>query len=90
MAIFNFIKQPKIRQFHHDYIYYDPKKEERENRIKRIQKKKEAQAKGELYADNLRGAFHSQLKSNAIKRKGNNTKLYITLFIIIALIYWLK
>ncbi len=90
MAIFDFTKQPKIRQFHHDYIYYDPQKEERENRIKRIQKKKEAQAKGELYAENLRGAFRSQLKSSALKRKSNNTKLYIMLAIIIALILWLK
>ena len=60
MAIFNFIKPPKIRQYHHEYIYYDPQKEEREKRIERVRRKKEAKEKGLLYADNIRSAFSAQ------------------------------
>ena len=38
MAIFNFFKTPKIRQYNVSYRYYDPKKEEREERETRVNK----------------------------------------------------
>lgn len=91
MAIFDFVKTPKIRRYHHEYIYYDPKKEEREERIKRIQRKKEAEEKGELYVDSLKpGVFKSQLKSSSTMDNGKRMKLYITILTVGALIYMLS
>ncbi len=90
MAIFNFTKTPNIRRYHHEYIYYDPQKEEREKRIERVRKKKEAKENGLLYADNIRNAFSAQREERNKKRKGNNVHYIIMAIVIVALIYWLK
>ncbi len=91
MAIFDFVKTPKIRRYHHDYIYYDPKKEEREERLERIRRKKEAEEKGEIYTESLkRGVFTSKLQNNKTQIEGKRIKMYITLFAVIALIYMLS
>ncbi|MBO7428016.1 MAG: hypothetical protein J6U08_04825 [Paludibacteraceae bacterium] len=90
MAIFNFIKTPNIRRYHHEYIYYDPKKEEREKRIERIRQKKEAKERGLLYADNIRSTFSAQREEREKKRKGNNIHYIVTAIVIAALIYWIK
>ena len=90
MAIFDFLKTPKIRQYHHEYIYYDPQKEEREERIKRVQKKIQAKKNGTLYADNIKSAYSSQREERSRKMKGNNVRYIITAIVIVALVYWLK
>lgn len=91
MAIFDFVKTPKIRRYHHEYIYYDPKKEEREERMERIRRKKEAEEKGELYTEPLKkGVFTSQLRSNSVNTDGKRVKLYITILTVIVLVYMLS
>jgi len=90
MAIFDFIKAPKIRQFHHEYIYYDPQKEEREERIRRIQKKLQAKESGALYADNIKSAYSSHREERKRKMKTNHVRYIITTIVIVALVYWLK
>jgi len=90
MAIFDFLKAPKIRQYHHEYIYYDPQKEAREERIKRVQKKIQAKEKGGLYADNIKSAYSSHREERNQKMKSNNVRYIITAIVIVALIYWLK
>lgn len=91
MAIFDFVKTPKIRQFHYEYRYYDPKKEEREERMERIKRKREAEERGEIYTEPLKkGVFTSQLSNGKSKPTGSNVKMYITVCIIIALVYWLS
>ena len=55
MAIFNFFKQPKPRQYNHVPIYYDKQKEERAERYERIRKEMEKeQAEKEGRAPELR------------------------------------
>ena len=91
MAIFNFTKTPNIRRYHHEYIYYDPQKEEREKRIERIRKKKEAKENGLLYADNIRSAFSAQREERNKKRKGkSNIYIIVTAIVLVALIYFSK
>ncbi len=90
MAIFDFLKTPKIRQYHHEYIYYDPQKEAREERIKRVQKKIQAKEKGGLYADNIKSAYSSHREERNRKMKSNNVRYIITAIVIVALVYWLK
>lgn len=91
MAILNFLKTPKIREYHHEYIYYDPDKEAREERIKRIQRKKEAEKNNELYSPSLKqGVFTSQLKGNKIKSESKNLRIVMTLIVIAVIIYMIK
>lgn len=90
MAIFNFLKTPQIRRYHVDYVYYDPKKEERKEREERIRRKKEAEEKGELYVAPLRqGVFTSQLKHKQ-SSSCNRMKLYISVVTIAILVYMLS
>lgn len=91
MAILNFLKTPKIREYHHEYIYYNPDKEAREERIKRVQRKKEAEKNNELYSSTLKqGVFTSQLKSNKIKSESKNLRIIMTLIVIAVIIYMIK
>ncbi len=88
MALFQFFKTPKVRQFHHEYIYYDPKKEEREKRERRIR----AELGLEKSDDNLslmrKGVFQEKRKNVKSSSEARQKRVLILAVAIAALIVY--
>lgn len=89
MAIFNLFKTPKIRQYNVNYRYYDPKKEEREERLKRVQQKL-ADEKNGTSGIARKGMFHEQSKLKRGSEKSRTIQIAIVATIIIALLAFLR
>lgn len=90
MGMFSYFFQgPKIRQFHHDYIYYDPKKEERENRERRIR----AELGLEKSSNNLtmmrKGIFQEQRKAAKSLDESRQRRVLILAVVIGALFLYI-
>lgn len=91
-----FFHTPGTKQFHITPRFYDPDKEEREDRERRIKEelgiKEEKKEDGKLYRPNIKGQFRMsqgwQAKSSEKARRSSNTRLII-LFLILSLIFYL-
>lgn len=88
MAIFNFFKTPKIRQYHHEYIYYDPAKEKREERLKRVREEIERENSGEPQPVLRKGVFQEMRKTNKTSLQARNIKLILLVMVVAALVMW--
>ncbi len=88
MAIFNFFKMPKVRQYHHEYIYYDPDKEEREERLKRVRQQLANEKSNKAQPMLRKGVFQSQRKTNTASQQSRNIRLMIFIFAVVALLVW--
>lgn len=91
MAIFSFFKQRKSRGFHIETRYYDPVKEDLNNRVeaKKREMKTLENTEQEMgnYQDRISTAF--QRKSGTSKVSvGSLQMLFIFLFVLIALAYF--
>ncbi|MEG1616620.1 MAG: hypothetical protein RR202_06730 [Bacteroidales bacterium] len=64
MGLFYNVRKP--RQFRHDPIYFDPRKEALEERVKKV-KKELGELKDEEYKPDLKGAFVNQ--TSHVKRR---------------------
>ncbi|SFE68748.1 hypothetical protein [Thermophagus xiamenensis] len=92
-----FFKIPSHRRFDYDPIYYDPAKEKREERERRIRKElglsKEEGQENRAYAERIRGGMRRRIKSHfevtRSERKKSNLRLIIILILLIALFYYL-
>jgi hypothetical protein len=87
----SFFKLYKPREYGYRYIYYDPKKEakkEREKRLKDTAENGESGFKSTLH----RGSFRQQAEKNknvrAHQSRQSNIRLIIILFILLALLYY--
>ncbi|MBO4530107.1 MAG: hypothetical protein IK017_00080 [Paludibacteraceae bacterium] len=90
MGMFSYFFQgPKIRQFHHECIYYDPKKEERENRERRIR----AELGLEKSSNNLsmmrKGVFQEQRKAAKSLDESRRRRVIILAVVIGALFLYI-
>lgn len=91
-----FFHTPRARQFHITPRFYDPDKEEREDRERRIKEemgiKVDRKENGKPYRPNIKGQFRMaqgwQAKSSEKARRASNTRLII-LFLILTLIFYL-
>ena len=91
-----FFHIPRARQFNITPRFWDPDKEEREERERRIKEElgivDEKVDDGKPYSPNIRGQFRSaqgwQSKSSEKARKNSNTRLII-LILILCLIFYL-
>ena len=93
-----FFHLPKSRQFNIPYRYYDPSKEEREDRENRIKEELGILEKAEFnpsYKPNLKGQFRQALgrasKSANDSRRNSNVRLIIliaTLFLLSYLFFF--
>jgi hypothetical protein len=91
-----FFHTPGAKQFHITPRFYDPDKEEREERERRIKEElgivDEKVDDGKPYRPNIRGQFRStggwQAKSSERARRTSNTRLII-LILILCLIFYL-
>jgi hypothetical protein len=88
MAIFNFFKTPKVRQYHHEFIYYDPKKEEREERLKRVREEIECEKEGKQQHILRKGVFQEQRTTNKASAQSRNIRLTILIVVVVALLMW--
>ena len=86
MAIFNFFKTPKIRQYNVSYRYYDPKKEEREERLKRVQQQIADEGSGLI----RKGMFHEQSKIKRSSEKSRIIQMAIIAVAIFAIISFMR
>jgi hypothetical protein len=90
MAIFNFFRPPTIRRFDYKPIYYDPAKEEREERLARIKQELGMQDENQPYKPTIRrGVFHEQRKVKARGNQNRIIRLLIVFLVVIGLVYWL-
>lgn len=89
MAIFNFFKTPKIRQYNVSYRYYDPQKEEREERLKRVQQQIADEKNG---GSGLvrKGMFREQSKIKRSSEKSRIIQMAIIAVAIFAIISFMR
>ena len=91
-----FFHTPGTKRFHINPRYYDPDKEERENREQRIKEEmgsvEEKVDNGKPFRANVKGQFRNtdgwQVKSSSSARKSQNKRL-IFLILILALVFYL-
>jgi len=96
MALFSFYKVRKPRQFEHKPIYYDPRKEDLEERERRIRREMGEEKIDENYKPLIKGTFiegTSHLKKShtrgedARSRKYKNVRLVVIL-VLLAALFW--
>lgn len=86
---------PNAKQFHINPRFYDPDKEEREARERRIKEElgitEEKIEDGKPFRSNIRGQFRmaqgKQSRSAADARKASNTRLIILILIMVLIFY---
>jgi len=87
-----FFHLPKGKQFHIPYRFYDPRKEEREDREARIKAElgldKDGEKKPSRYGGAIKGSFRSGMKASRFARK-ERTKSNIRLLLILAALAFL-
>ena len=87
MSLFgNIFKAPKIRQYHHEYIYYNPDKEEMEERRKRVREELKQEKSG-APALLQRGVFQKQRKTGTASARFSNMKTAFWVFLAFVLCY---
>ena len=89
---FTFSKVARHRVFQHDPIYYDEKKEKREERERQIKEELgllSDEEKDVRYADRIRGSMRRRMKShfevNRSEKKRSNLRLVIILIILMVI-----
>ena len=93
---YTFIKIPRHRRFQYDPIYYNPEKEQSNERERRIRKEMglpvdEKESRG--YTERIRGGMRRRMKPHfevgRSERKKSNIRLVIILIVLFALFYYL-
>ncbi len=91
MGIPSLFKIPKHKNFSYRPIYFDPEKEEREERVRRI--KSEMGIKGEedrAYKPGIiRGQMRGQFREYTKTKRQSNIRLIVILFVLFGLAYFL-
>lgn len=96
MALFSFYNMRKPRQFNHQPIYWDPRKEALEERVSKIKREMGMEESLEEYKPHIKGTFvegTSHLKRSLEKgedargRKYKNMKLLLALALL-AVVFW--
>ncbi|MDX9940912.1 MAG: hypothetical protein RBS53_01690 [Bacteroidales bacterium] len=84
MAI-TFFKTPKNKQFNYRPLYYDPRKEEREKRLKTAY-----EAGGDNYEQALRDRIQMRWKRSAgtRDRQASNRRLIFILAVVFVIVYY--
>ncbi|MFC2086714.1 hypothetical protein ACFLSA_00920 [Bacteroidota bacterium] len=91
MSIPRFFKVPQHKQFNFTPRYYDPEKEEREERIKRIREEMGIQDTNTAYKANsnyVRGQMKTYFDRTKKTRKQSNLRLLIILMFLLLIAYY--
>lgn len=98
MALFSFYNTRRPRQFNHQPIYWDPKKEEMEKRVQRIKREIGMAVLDEEYKPDIKGKFvqgTTHLRRRMEKgetsrgRTYKNVKLIVALVVLIFILWYL-
>ena len=87
MGIPRFFKLPKYNEFNYIPRYYDPEKEAREERIKKI--KQELGDTDETYVPNIKGSFRRYHRAQKRDKKVSNLRLLVILIFLSLAAYYL-
>ncbi|MDR1981896.1 MAG: hypothetical protein LBQ39_09805 [Tannerellaceae bacterium] len=96
MAFFSFYNVRKPRQFEHKPIYWDPRKEDLEERTHRIKRELGLEKPDETYKPSIKGTFvegTTHLKKNRMRgydtrsRQYKNVKLIVIIAVLVVL-FW--
>ncbi|MDR0349253.1 MAG: hypothetical protein LBH90_07160 [Tannerella sp.] len=97
MAMFSFYNMRKPRQFDHKPIYWDPRKEALEERIRKVKRELgETEENLENYKPSIKGTFiegTTHLKKSKAKGEGIRERVYknmrlILILSVLAVIFW--
>jgi hypothetical protein len=92
---FTFIKTARHRTFHHEPIYYDPAKEERDDRTRRVKDELgvEQEEDNRTVEERVRGKMRRKIKANfeatRKEKRRSNLRLAIILIGLVILFYYL-
>lgn len=96
MALFPFYKARKPREFNHKPIYYDPRKEYLDDRMRKIKRELGEEVIDENYKPQIKGTFvegTSHLRKSLAKgdntrsRKYKNVRL-ILILVLLVVVFW--
>ena len=96
MALFSFYKVRKPRQFEYKPIYWDPKKEAMEERVRRVKREIGMEELDENYKPQIKGSFVEQtshLRKSLDRGDGPRSRTYkniklIVLLVVLAALLW--
>ncbi len=86
MAFTSFFKKPEHKRFNIQPRYWDPAKEEREEREKRIRGELGLRDENEPYIPNIKGRMKTQLRHAHFNSNGARNKSNIRLLLIFVLL----
>ena len=86
MAFASFFNKPEHKKFNIQPRYWDPAKDEREDREKRIKGELGLRSENETYTPNIKGRMKSQLNHGRFDSKGTRNKSNIRLLVIFILL----
>ena len=92
MGIPRLFKVPKHKEFNYRPIYFDPEKEEREERIKRIKAEmgvKDESGETKYKPGIVRGQMRGNYRQYRKARRQSNVRLIVILLTLFALAYYL-
>jgi len=89
MGIPSFFRQNKPKEFRFNPRYYDPVKEEKEERLRRIKEELGMSTDGEKrYSTIQRGTFNQRFRQNQQKAKRNSSvRLLMIILVLFLLVY---
>jgi hypothetical protein len=90
MNIPRFFKIPRHRQFNYQPLYYNPEKEERDKRVREIEREMGIAKEGKEYKPTIRrGSMKSYFKANKRAERNSNLRLVLIIVFLLFLAYFL-
>ena len=90
MKLPRFIKLPEHRKFNYNPVYFDPRKEALEEKIKKIKEEKEGSEDGD-YKPDFKGKFKSSNRVNVTRKhnKSANLRLLVIILFLGAIVFYI-
>ena len=95
----SFFRTPKPRPYRHKYIYYDPEKEERQEREERVNKELGIQDENKPFVSSIKRGTFRRLHENGVEvsndsdfqrqKRSSNIRLLIIILGLLALVAYL-
>lgn len=85
--MFELFKKPEYKRFNLKPCYWDPEKEAREAREKRIRAELGLKNEDGQYIPNVKGQFRSELQRRKTERAGYSSKYTLRLFMILMILF---
>ncbi|MEG0796312.1 MAG: hypothetical protein RR397_07430 [Odoribacter sp.] len=85
--MFLLFKKPEYRKFNLQPRYWDPEKEKREEREKRIRAELGLKDENDPYMPNIEGKFRQEYKKRKSERSGLNSSYSLRLFMILIMLF---